>query len=75
MHLDDLGVRAGGQQEARRGVPEGVQGDAAQTGAQVKDRMPRAERWIPPTPTTSTSDCPDSRSRGLSPARRRQVTA
>ena len=33
--LDDLGVRAGGQQEARGGVPEGVQGDAAEAGSRL----------------------------------------
>ena len=31
--LDDLGVGPGRQQEARRGVAQGVQGDAAETGA------------------------------------------
>ncbi len=33
MLLNDLGVRAGRRQEARRGVPQRVQVDAADTGA------------------------------------------
>ncbi len=34
--LDDLGVRAGRQQGARRGVPKGVQGDPAEAGSSAR---------------------------------------
>src|SRR5687767_543457 len=35
--LDDLGVGSGRQQEARRGVPQGVQGNAAEAGSLRED--------------------------------------
>ena len=65
VFLDDLNVGSGRQEEAGRGVPEGVQGDVAEAGSLREDLEGRGP-GLPPgavpagSPSTTSGSAPGS---------------